>query len=117
MASGKLATIRNPSAKRLFKEHKKGTITLPKGIFAQLAAQEAEECTGGTKYKEGENVWAMYHEDQLWYRGKILEAGSSDGEWKVVFVDYGNEQMCTKGDLRAASNLEDWENAAPSAKE
>ncbi|XP_012260585.2 RING finger protein 17 isoform X1 [Athalia rosae] len=42
---------------------------------------------------------ALYHADHKWYRAQVLEA-PEDGLIKVIFVDYGNVEVCEVGTLR-----------------
>ena len=44
-------------------------------------------------WEVGDRVMAMFDEDELWYKAKITKK-MSDDEFKVLFLEYGNSQVC-----------------------
>ncbi|KAK3749426.1 hypothetical protein RRG08_003275 [Elysia crispata] len=53
----------------------------------------------GTSVSPGAFIVAKYSEDDMWYRGLVLKE-VSDSEVLVLFIDYGNSDIVSKGDLR-----------------
>uniref|UniRef100_A0A182RTK1 Tudor domain-containing protein n=1 Tax=Anopheles funestus TaxID=62324 RepID=A0A182RTK1_ANOFN len=50
-------------------------------------------------YKPGEPCLARYHLDEMFYRATVV-AVIERNKYRVLFVDYGNEEMCHGEDLR-----------------
>ena len=56
-------------------------------------SQEAED----TRFSVGCNVIAKWSDDGIWYNARIEEI--KDGEYSVLFLDYGNSDIVGAGDL------------------
>lgn len=52
-----------------------------------------------TDFQEGDLCTVMYHDNEYWYRGKIVKR-QEDGTYKVYVIDYGNEETCKPEHLR-----------------
>lgn len=57
------------------------------------------------KYEPGTVCLARYDVDRHWYRGIIIEHVGVD-QWLVLFVDYGNFQVCNTIQLREPIRVE-----------
>merc|ERR1711874_452814 len=57
-----------------------------------------------TKWKVGDLCVAMWNEDLVWYNSEILEIVGE--RVKVRFVEYGNEDYATLGQLKMAGSLD-----------
>uniref|UniRef100_A0A182P6J2 Tudor domain-containing protein n=1 Tax=Anopheles epiroticus TaxID=199890 RepID=A0A182P6J2_9DIPT len=55
------------------------------------------------RFRKDEPCFVRYHVDGNFYRGKILLVIEPYRTYRVLFVDYGNEETCTMQDLRPAS--------------
>uniref|UniRef100_A0A6E8W7W1 RING finger protein 17 n=1 Tax=Anopheles coluzzii TaxID=1518534 RepID=A0A6E8W7W1_ANOCL len=55
------------------------------------------------KFESGQPCFVKYHVDGHFYRGKIQLVIEPYRTYRVLFVDYGNEETCSLQDLRPAS--------------
>lgn len=50
-------------------------------------------------FEPGDLCTVMYHDNNYWYRGKVVKR-EPNGDYKVHVIDYGNEETCKPSDLR-----------------
>ncbi|TDG49030.1 hypothetical protein AWZ03_004515 [Drosophila navojoa] len=63
--------------------------------FKPLLERQRKPCN----YVVGQPVVAIYHLDNLFYRGIVQSQLSAQGEHKVYYVDYGNEENVSPADM------------------
>ncbi|XP_025195551.1 RING finger protein 17-like isoform X2 [Melanaphis sacchari] len=79
----------------------------------QLVSNELNEMFSNSQpepfnmqWSEGQSVIVQYHLDNMWYRGTILKK-DENGEFSVLFNDYGNVETCTHEKLRSTLYMTD----------
>merc|ERR1711874_377039 len=68
------------------------------------AEEEETENQEKKEWRVGDLCVAQWREDMVWYNSEILEIMGE--RVKVRFVEYGNEDYTTVGQLRAAGSLD-----------
>lgn len=72
--------------------------TIASGLAA-LKLDAMAPASGVATLRPGQVVAAKFSADGTWYRAKVL-AQTSNGDFRVRFVDYGNEDVVPVGDIR-----------------
>ena len=84
------------------------TDAIDENVIVETASTVTETVTEEKKHKDlfniGDNSFAMWSEDNVWYRAQILE-NHGKGRYQVLFLDYGNEASVS-GD-RIVKNIGD----------
>ena len=56
-------------------------------------------------WQPGDSCEAIYLEDGLWYEAEVMDGPNEEGEFLVVFTEYGNEQWCSRNLLRLSPEM------------
>ena len=56
-------------------------------------------------WQAGDSCEAIYIDDGMWYEAEIIEGPNDEGEFLVLFTEYGNEQWCAPQFLRLSPEM------------
>eukprot|EP01083_Nonionella_stella_P169685 575921_1 len=95
----------------VMRQYKKNLI-----LLARRQERDAEHEKYRRQFKSGSKIEAEYFEDNKWYDAKVDQCIKKSGHFLVTFLEYGNQEEVTIGQMRPSSSGDSKKKSASRSK-